>query len=161
MDIVIKKIITKKNIPNIITIIRFVLIIPIITSLLAREYPTALFVFFVAGVSDGLDGLLARRFNWTSRFGAIADPLADKMLMLLTYITLAYLGKIPLWLMAAVIGRDLIIIVGALLYHFVIEEPKYGASFISKVNTSLQLLLVGTLLFEATFSLIPPCFSIS
>jgi len=144
-------ILDRKQIPNIITVIRFILIIPLAISLLKREYQIALTIFFIAGCSDGLDGFLARHFKWTSRFGAIADPLADKMLMLAAYILLGFLNKLPLWFVLVVIGRDIIILGGATAYNYFIERPKFSATLISKINTMFQLLLVGGILFSSAF----------
>jgi cardiolipin synthase (CMP-forming) len=141
----------KSNIPNIITFIRLILIIPVVYTLLTEQYRIAFFVFMLASLSDGLDGFLARYFNWTSRFGAIADPLADKLLMTITYFSLAYLGLVPYWLVALVIGRDIIIIMGAIAYSSLVGMPDFSATLISKINTVLQLLLVVVLLFVKAF----------
>jgi len=145
----------RKQIPNFITAIRLILVIPIITSLLTGHYVWAFYLFVLAGVSDGLDGFLARRYQWMSKFGAMIDPLADKLLMVLTYLALGYIGSLPLWLVAIVIGRDLIIITGAIIYRYLIEEPEYSATFISKLNTLLQLALVTFVIFNQVYHLIP------
>lgn len=137
-----------KQLPNCISIFRILLVAPIVWSLLAGFYQLAFFLFIVAGVSDGVDGFLARRFHWTSQFGAFMDPLADKLLMVLTYLTLGYLGHLPFWLVAIVIGRDIIIISGGIAYRIFIEEPIFNPTFISKINTVLQLGLVVLVLFN-------------
>lgn len=145
----------KSHIPNCITIFRFFLIVPIILSLLSKQYEWTFYLFILAGVSDGFDGFLARRFNWMSKLGAMMDPLADKLLMVLTYLSLGYLENLPSWLVVIVIGRDLIIVLGAIFYRVLIEEPEYSATFISKLNTVLQLALVVFVLFNEVYNLIP------
>jgi len=145
----------RKQIPNGITIIRLILILPVIFSLLIKQYEWTFYLFMLAGVSDALDGFLARRYQWTSRFGAIVDPVADKSLMTLTYLALGYLGHLPLWLVGIVIGRDLIIIIGAIVYKYMIEEPAFAATFISKLNTVLQMSLVVFILFNQVYDIIP------
>ncbi len=146
----------RKNIPNLITIFRFILIIPIIGCLLSKQYEEAFYLFLLAGISDGMDGFLARKFKWMSRMGAIMDPLADKALMVLSYLALGYSGNLPWWLVATVIGRDAIIILGAVIYRKIIEEPEYYSTFISKLNTLLQLSLVVFVLFDEVYKVIPP-----
>lgn len=140
-----------KIIPNLLTTLRILLLVPIIGALLMHQYQLALYLFVIAGVSDCLDGLLARRFHWTSRYGAIADPLADKLLLMSSFITLGYLGYIPYWLVAVVIGRDIWIICGAFAYYFMIAQPDFAPSQLSKYNTFFQILLVGLLLFDLSF----------
>lgn len=128
-----------RDIPNALTVAR-ILVIPPIAWVLAREqYGLALVLFALAGLSDALDGYLAKRFDWTTRLGAILDPIADKGLLTTTYVTLAWLGHIPLWLVVAVLARDVIIVVGATAYHFLIGHCEMSPTFISKVNTFLQI----------------------
>lgn len=144
-------ILSSKQIPNTITILRLLLVLPIAISLLAGNYYLGFYLFVIAGVSDGLDGLLARRFHWTSKFGAFADPIADKLLMLSTYFILGYLHYLPYWLVVIVIARDAIIISGALAYRYFIAKPVYNSTFISKLNTFLQITLVGIVLLSITY----------
>ena len=84
-----------RHLPNMITVLRFVLIVPVMLSLLGENFRWGLAFFAIAGLSDGLDGFLARHFGWTSRFGAIADPLADKILMGVVFIALTVTGHVP------------------------------------------------------------------
>lgn len=144
-----------KQLPNCITILRLILVVPIIINLLNENYHLAFYLFIIAGLSDGLDGFLARHFHWTSQFGAMVDPLADKLLMVLTYLVLGYLGHLPIWLVVMVIGRDLIIIFGWLAYRTFIEEPVYNATFISKLNTLAQLLLVVFVILNVAYTIVP------
>jgi len=136
------------DLPNAITVFRFLLVPPVVGLLLTDRSAAALIVFGVAGVSDALDGFLAKRFHWTSALGALLDPLADKLLLLCSFITLGYLGAIPLWLVLLVIARDLVIVGGALTYHFLIEPVLTAPSRVSKLNTLLQILLVLAVMFD-------------
>ena len=144
-----------RDIPNIISLLRIVLVIPIIYLLIQREFSYVLVLFFVAGISDGLDGYLAKRNNWTSRLGSILDPLADKLLLVFSYFALGWLGEIPLWLVAAVVVRDLIIIVGAISYHEIIGEYEMMPSWVSKTNTFFQIVLVLAVVFSAGVYMLP------
>lgn len=129
-------------IPNALTFMRLVLIVPFALSLLAGHYRTALVVFFIAAVSDGFDGLLARQFNWHTRLGAIADPLADKALLIMAYLMLTWTGVLPVWLFAVVLGRDLLIVLGALAFHYWIGQFEMQPSVPGKLNTLVQILVV-------------------
>ena len=129
-------------IPNALTLLRIVLIIPFAASLFETQYRLALGVFAVAAVSDGFDGFLARRFDWSSRVGAIADPLADQALLITAYLMLAITDVLPLWLFALVLGRDLVIITGALVYHFYIGRYEMQPSLLGKLNTLVQILVI-------------------
>ena len=140
-----------KWIPNIISIIRIFLIIPILILIYRSLYDWALFLFLVAGISDALDGYLAKHFGWRTRLGALLDPVADKLLIAGTYIVLTWLGLIPLWLTAIVILRDLIIAGGVLFYSFVIEPFEGEPTIISKINTFLELLFVLMVLSSSAF----------
>ena len=106
--------------PNAISILRILLILPILELIVRGNYHAALLLFFIAGFSDGLDGYLAVRFNWQSRLGGLLDPVADKLLVAGMFITLAWIGLIPVWLASVVIARDVIIVGGALAYNFLV-----------------------------------------
>jgi cardiolipin synthase len=135
------------DIPNIITVFRFLLVPPLVLVLLQEQFGLALLIFGIAGFSDGLDGYLAKRFNWTSRLGALMDPLADKLLLVSSFMTLGWLQRIPLWLVGVVILRDLVIVGGALVYNFRIERLEAEPSMVSKLNTFTQIMLVLAVLF--------------
>lgn len=109
-------------------------------------------MFFIAGVSDGLDGFLAKKMRWESRLGALLDPVADKLLLISSYLTLAWLGLLPAWLVVLVLLRDLVIVTGATLYHFRIEKVEAAPTIVSKLNTVLQILLVLLVITGQTFS---------
>jgi cardiolipin synthase len=134
---------------------RFILIGPILWALLTKCYPLAFYLFLLAGLSDGLDGLLARLFNWTTPLGALLDPLADKLLLMGSFIVLAYLQQIPLWLTMMVIGRDIWIMGGALLYRYWVGPLDYKPVWISKLNTFFQLILVSLIIIKLTFFTLP------
>ncbi len=130
------------NIPNAICILRIALVLPIVLALADADYRLALALIFIAGASDGLDGFLARRFDWRSRLGGILDPLADKLMVTALFLTLAWLGLSPVWLTAVVILRDALIVAGAVAYHRLIGELQPAPTGISKANTIFQLAYV-------------------
>jgi cardiolipin synthase len=130
------------HLPNAISLLRMVLVWPTLWALLDDRYGLALILFAVSGASDGLDGYLAKRYGWTTRLGAILDPLADKTLLVGTYVTLAWLGAIPVWLTAVVVARDVVIVTGAVGYHLVVGRFDLAPSWLSKLNTLGQLVLV-------------------
>ncbi len=145
-----------RDIPNILTILRFLLTIPVAYLLLEQRYTEALLLFFIAGVSDGLDGYLAKRFDWRSRLGSILDPLADKTLLVVTYICLGWVDIIPLWLVALVLGRDVVIVAGGLAYYLLIGSYQMEPSWVSKANTTLQIVLALVLVFSLGVYELPP-----
>lgn len=136
------------QIPNILTLLRIVLIIPFATSLYAEDYVLAMIIFFVAGLSDGVDGFLARQFNWKSRFGAIADPLADKLLLMTAYIMLALTLQIPAWFAILILGRDFLIVGGALIYHYFVSHYEIKPSIFGKACTLSQIVYVLILIIS-------------
>lgn len=131
-----------RHIPNVITGLRILLVAPFLWSLLEEQYGTALLLFSIAGVSDALDGFLAKYFGWTSELGGLLDPIADKLLLMGAILALGWLHELPGWLVALVILRDLIIVSGAISYHLLIERFVAAPLMISKLNTLLQLILV-------------------
>ncbi|MGI9238924.1 MAG: CDP-alcohol phosphatidyltransferase family protein [Woeseiaceae bacterium] len=137
--------------PNAVSLLRIALVPPILLSILDGRFVWALALFFVAGFSDGIDGYLAKRFGWHTRFGALLDPVADKLLVAGTFITLAYAQLIPVWLAAVVILRDVIIIGGAAAYNFIVKPVQGEPTKISKLNTALQLLFLLFVLSSAGF----------
>jgi cardiolipin synthase len=143
------------DIPNLITVLRFLLVPPVVLLLLQEQFGLALLMFGVAGFSDALDGYLAKRFNWTSRLGALMDPLADKLLLVSSFITLGWLQLIPLWLVGVVILRDMVIVSGALVYNFRIERLEAEPTMVSKLNTVTQIMLVLAILFSRAVTALP------
>lgn len=137
-----------KSLPNIISVLRILLVIPTVYLLLHEMYRHALMLFFIAGLSDGLDGYLARRFGWTTRLGSFLDPMGDKLLMTATYFILGWLGHLPVWLVAIVIGRDVVIVIGALAYRLLVQDISMQPLLISKINTAFQIALVLFMLIK-------------
>jgi cardiolipin synthase len=138
-----------RYLPNIITLARILLVLPITLLLLRQHYAAALQLFFVAAVSDGLDGLLAKRFGWTSRLGGLLDPLADKMLLVSSLLVLGAQGLLPLWLVVLALGRDVLIVLGVVAYQWWIAPIQPAPSLISKANTLLQILVIIGVLIQA------------
>ncbi|WP_222937678.1 CDP-alcohol phosphatidyltransferase family protein [Spartinivicinus ruber] len=135
-------------IPNVLTVIRLLLVIPVALALWWRAYQLAFALFVVAGLSDGLDGFLARRFNWHSRFGAMVDPLADKLLLVVTYIVLTLTAVIPWWLTAVILSRDIIIVSGAIAYHHLVGPYDFKPTMLGKLSTFCQILLAVLLIIH-------------
>ncbi len=136
------------NWPNAITIVRILLIPLFVYEVLMGDYTTGAMVFFLAAVTDALDGLIARIFRMKSRLGTFLDPLADKLLVTSAYVILGIKGIIPLWLVMAVISRDSIIVLGALVLYLMIGELQVKPHPVSKINTFFQLLTVILALFK-------------
>ena len=137
--------------PNAISVMRIILIAPILMMILQQRFDIALLLFFIAGFSDGLDGFLAKRFDWHTRLGALLDPIADKLLVASPFVVLAYPDHIPVWLAALVILRDVVIIGGATAYNFLIRPVEGEPTRISKLNTAMQLLFILFVLTRAAF----------
>jgi cardiolipin synthase (CMP-forming) len=135
-------------IPNALCVLRMLLVVPVMWLLTTGDFASTLWLFAFAAATDGLDGFLAKRCGWTSELGKILDPLADKILLVGTYITLALIGLVPVWLAVAVVGRDVVITVGAILYNWIYGYPNGRPTGISKLNTLCQivfaLLIVGS-----------------
>lgn len=131
-----------RHLPNAITVMRFVLIAPTGWLLWQHAVAEALLLIAIAGFSDAVDGLLARRYDWRSRFGAIADPTADKLLSLVVFVVLAMQGHVPWWLFAIVVGRDLVIVTGALAYRQVVGSLEMEPTLLSKIHTGLLLVML-------------------
>lgn len=137
---------TRRDIPNLITLLRLLLLVPFVLFLLDGRFAAALLVFALAGVSDAIDGYLARRRGWSTPLGAVLDPLADKLLMGTAYLMLGWLDLLPLWVVSLVIGRDLIIIGGALAYTHLVKRPEMAPTRISKFNTAAQIIFMLSIL---------------
>lgn len=146
------------HIPNLICVVRIILVWPIVIALLDGRYALALGLILVAGASDGLDGFLAKRFNWQSRLGGLLDPLADKLLLVSVFVALSMTGLVPLWLTAVVIIRDLVIVSGGVMYQWLVEPVQPEPSVASKINTGIQLLYVLAVISHRTSGMPPPEF---
>jgi len=142
-----------RHLPNIICLVRIVLIWPTIAALYSGEYWTALTLVFVCAVSDGLDGWLAKRFNWTSHLGKILDPLADKLLLVSLFLTATWMNLLPWWLTAVAVGRDVLIGVGAVIYRLWIGPLHGRPTILSKINTGMQLIVALSAILAAAAEL--------
>jgi len=130
-----------RDIPNLISFIRILLVAPVVWALLEGRYSLAMVLFAVAGISDAVDGFLAKHYHWQSRLGGILDPLADKLLLICTFVSLAWLGIIPWWLVALIVFRDLVVIGGGVVYNWLIESFEAAPTWSSKLSTTLQIVL--------------------
>lgn len=144
-----------ENIPNVISLLRIFLVAPVILLLLNRQFGLALVVFIIAGISDGFDGFLAKKYGWISRLGAILDPLADKLLLVSCYLVLGGMAILPDWLVLTVILRDLMIVTAAIIYHYTIAPFNAEPSIISKINTFFQIVLVVVVVFKLGIHPVP------
>ena len=142
-----------RYLPNIITSLRLAAVPPVALLLWFGEYDSALFVFAFAGVSDGVDGYLARRFQWESHWGAVMDPLADKLLMVTTASVLVFKGLLPLWLFVLIMGRDVMLVGGAGLYRWWFGPFDVQPSVLGKISTFIQILLILSLLVHVATGL--------
>ncbi|WP_284382063.1 CDP-alcohol phosphatidyltransferase family protein [Litoribrevibacter albus] len=140
-------------IPNALTILRCLLVAPVAWFIYQQQFVAALLTFGFAGFTDGLDGFLARRYQWQSYLGSILDPIADKLLMTVSYIVLTAVGLLPPWLMFAVVLRDVVIILGASVFRWLHGPYMMSPSKAGKLSTFLQILLVLWLLIVQAFSL--------
>jgi len=140
------------TIPNLITIARLFLV-PLTIWLLISGYPTLAFcAFVVAGISDGVDGLIARQFNQYSVIGAYLDPLADKALLVSIYVTFAITGELPVWLTILVVSRDMLIVGGVILAWMLDRPIAMRPRVVSKTNTVVQIVLAAVVLADVAFS---------
>jgi cardiolipin synthase len=150
---------SSRHIPNVITSIRILLVAPLAMTLVNHRLPLSIALFGIAALSDAADGFLAKRFGWRSELGAVLDPAADKILLVTVFTTLAYLKLVPLWLMAAAVTRDVIIVLGALLYRYWIGPLTARPSFVSKFNTLCQAAYIMAVVGREEFS-VPPAWMV-
>ena len=137
-------------IPNVITSLRLLLAIPICISIYQGNELLALLLFIFAGISDGFDGYLARRFTWESEFGKLLDPLADKCLILSTLLALAYVQLLPIWLVSILLVRDALAVMGSMLYLMLFEGRNSESNRWGKHFTGWTIaLFIITLLQES------------
>ncbi len=133
------------SLPNALSILRIILTVPVVMTLLNHHYSLAIILFFVAGITDALDGWIAKRFSCQSRLGSILDPMADKLLLVGSFITLFVIGLLPLWLLMLVFFRDVMIVAGTVGYFLGTDASKdelLTPSNLSKFNTAFQIALV-------------------
>jgi cardiolipin synthase len=135
------------NLPNFLTLIR-IIAIPVFLVLLASHlYFDALLVFVLGGLTDALDGFLARRMNQKTSLGAVLDPIADKLLLMSSFIMLGMMGALPLWLVVLVVSRDAVILIGYVTISFLAgAAPEVQPTLSGKLSTAFQLLTIGVVL---------------
>jgi cardiolipin synthase (CMP-forming) len=138
------------NVPNSLTILR-ILLIPVYVGLLVYEqYDYALMVLFIAGLTDGLDGTIARVANQRTQLGAVLDPLADKLLLTTGFITLSVMHLIPLWVTILVVSRDLILMLGTAVAQFTDTQVDISPTMLGKSTTLIQLATLVLVVFLAS-----------
>jgi len=142
------------NIPNFITLGRIMSVPVIFWLLLSGQSKFAFFVFVCAGISDAVDGYLAKRFNWSTELGSYLDPLADKLLIVSIFIGLGVRNELPLWLVIAVVSRDILIVAAVLLaWQLDRRVLRIKPLAVSKANTLAQIVLAATVLADGAFGL--------
>jgi cardiolipin synthase len=144
-----------RHLPNIICLVRLALIWPVATALYGGRYGLALALFVLAAISDGLDGYLAKRFNWISDLGKFLDPAADKLLLVTVFVESTWLGLVPWWVTAAAVARDVMIALGALIYRVWFGPLRGRPTIISKINTAAQLLYLMAVMLGAAAAFPP------
>ena len=148
------------TVPNLLTVFRMVLIPVSVSLLFYQRFLLALAIFIVAGLTDGLDGLLARRFDQKSSLGTILDPIADKLMMVTSFVVLSMRSvfpqpipshlPIPFWVTIAVISRDVFILVGAAAINIVTGFRGFRPSMLGKINTTVQIVAIGAIMLAAS-----------
>lgn len=149
------------TVPNMLTIFRMVLIPIFVTLLFYQRFLLALTVFVVAGITDGLDGLLARRFDQRSQLGTVLDPIADKLMLVTAFVVLSMRSvfpqpvpshlPVPFWVTVAVISRDVFIVVGAAAINIMTGFRGFRPSWLGKLNTTVQIIAIAAIMFAASF----------
>ena len=148
------------TVPNLLTVFRMVLIPVFVSLLFYQRFILALTIFVLAGVTDGLDGLLARRFDQKSQLGTILDPIADKLMLVTSFVVLSMRAvfpqplpphlPVPFWVTVAVISRDVFILVGAAAINIVTGFRRFRPSLLGKINTTVQIIAIAAIIFAAS-----------
>jgi cardiolipin synthase (CMP-forming) len=139
---------TVRQIPNILTVLRLLATPVILQRIWVGDLDTALVLFFLSGMTDTIDGTLARRYGWTSNFGAFIDPIADKTLLISVFLVLGLRHLIPLWVVWIVIGRDIAILLAAGALKLSGRLNSFPPSVFGKLSTLVQLLTAGSILLR-------------
>ena len=149
------------TVPNLLTVFRMVLIPVFVSLLFYQRFLLALGIFVLAGITDGLDGLLARRFDQKSQLGTILDPIADKLMLVTAFVVLSMRSvfpqplpshlPVPFWVTVAVISRDVFILVGAAAINIVTGFRGFRPSMLGKINTTVQIFAIAAIMFAASF----------
>lgn len=141
------------SIPNLITLGRIILVPVVFWLLVSGQVQAAFFAFLLAGVSDGVDGFLAKRFGWQTELGAYLDPMADKLLIVSIFVALGVLKELPSWIVIAVVSRDILIIAAVVLSWLLDHPVRVKPFWISKANTAAQIVLAALVLADTGFGL--------
>jgi len=141
------------NIPNILTLARIIITPFIVYAIIEHQPALALILMGIAGITDMLDGAIARYLNQRSTVGAFMDPLADKLMLISTIVSLYFIDQLPAFLFLAVVFRDMIIMVGAIAYELVTHKLEMQPTISSKITTFLQIVLVLTVLSDLAWQL--------
>ena len=141
------------TIPNLITILRFLLVPAVVLAMLNMRWDWAFAGFLVAGISDGVDGFIARRYNQHSELGAYLDPMADKLLLVSVFVVMGFIGELPLWLVVTMVSRDALIICAVLLSTVMAHPVEMKPLYVSKANTAAQIVLAAVVLGELALGL--------
>lgn len=128
-----------RHLPNLVSSIRILLVLPIALTLVHHRPLVTLWLFAAAAATDGIDGFLARRFDWQTELGGMLDPVADKLMLATVFVTLALLGSVPVWLTCVVLVRDVVIVLGAVAYRLLLGPVQARPSAVSKFNTLCQV----------------------
>lgn len=145
-----------KQIPNFITGLRLFLVPFMMWLLLEERYLLALGVFALMGVSDAMDGFLAKRYGWKTRLGEFLDPVADKTMLVSAFVALGWSGLVPAWLVILIIVRDVVILGGAAAYHLLTRQLHMAPTIISKMNTFAQIVLVLAVILDQLMNIPTP-----
>jgi cardiolipin synthase (CMP-forming) len=144
-----------RHIPNLISAIRMLLVVPIAMALARGQLTMALVLFALAALSDAADGFIAKRFGWQSELGGLLDPIADKLLLATAFVGLSLLRLVPPWLMATAVARDVIIVLGAVAYRLFVGSLTAHPSLVSRFNTVCQAAFILAVIGHAEFSAPP------
>ncbi len=144
------------NIPNVLTFIRIIILPVFVTVLLYEKNDYALYLFIAAGLTDMLDGLFARLTGQKTKLGAFLDPLADKLLLITSFVIFSIYEWLPKWLAIVVISRDIIVILGWFLFYLVYNRTKVEPSLLGKIAIFSQIVLIAYTLFAINFGMQAP-----
>ena len=144
-----------KLLPNFITVFRLILAVPICVMILNKDYSAVLWIAFIAGVSDGVDGWLARKMEAKSSFGAFVDPVADKVMLNSAFISFGVTGLLPWWMVTIVVMKDVVVVAGALVYYWLFSCYELAPSVWGKASTGVQIVFVLMLLTHQVYPVFP------
>jgi cardiolipin synthase len=139
-----------RHLPNLLSGLRMLFVVPLAWLIREAHYDSALLIAACAGASDALDGYLAKRYGWQSWLGGILDPIADKLMLVACFVSLGTIGAHPGWLTWLVVGRDIVIVAGAVTYHYLIGRLNAQPTQLSKFTTCVQITYVLAQLLHLT-----------